>query len=172
MLFSLIAFYSINDFFFLAPQIYQEASEDLGGSIKRFTLRRRTSFKPGQVHRNMQTTNKQLVPTGSKPEKKLKYHPSKTTLSREDQVFPTCMLLWPHWLPWNWFPVPCDREQPQQPLQPLQGGDTTQHRLQRVATEDLSVDSESLTLRREGSSEIIETAVPVQCPNTHRGYTC
>lgn len=67
------------------------------------------------------------------------------------------------------FPAPCDREQPQQPSQPLQGGDTTQRRLQTTATEELSVDSESLTLRREGSSEIIETAVPVQCPDIHRG---
>lgn len=62
------------------------------------------------------------------------------------------------------FPAPCDREQPQQPSQPLQGGDTTQRRLQTTATEELSVDSESLTLRREGSSEIIETAVLFSVP--------
>lgn len=66
------------------------------------------------------------------------------------------------------FLIPTDQEKPQ-PSQPLQGGDTTQHSLQTMATEELSVDSEPLMLRRGGSSEIIEIAVPVQCSDIHRG---
>lgn len=121
--FSLIAYYSIN-YFISWPHIFiKKDQKTKGASIKRFTLR--TSFKPRQVCKNKQTTNKQLVPTGYKPEQKLKYHPAKTRLPCENPVCPTCMLLRPHWLPWNYPQLPVTENSHSSP--PSLSKEVTQH---------------------------------------------
>lgn len=166
--FSLIAFCSTNNCISWPHTVSMRCQKTQEGSAKKNSLRRRTSFKPGQVYRNKQKTNQHLRPISYKVWAKVKNTiPQEPTLPQVDPVFPTCTLVWSHWLPWNYSQYSLT-EKSRSP--PSLSKEVTQHSAgYKQQPQRSSALTQSLMLRRGGSSEIIEIAVPVQCPDIHRG---